>query len=106
MPVVPPIMTVRLSRAESSTSGPREKAFREGGGINEGKHGRARGAPRLECAIIFVMLEIAPADEDKDTAGPIVERDNRALQVFRRGRGRFSLGDLLRRSCSRTLYWA
>jgi hypothetical protein len=30
------------------------------------------------------MLEIAPADEDKDTAGPIVERDDRALQVFRR----------------------
>ena len=29
------------------------------------------------------MLEIAPADEGEDAAGPVVERDDRALQVFR-----------------------
>ena len=67
----------------------REKAFLEGGGINKGKHRRAGGAPRLQRAIVFVMLEIAPTDERKDPAGPIVERDDRALQVFRRRRGRF-----------------
>ena len=75
----------------------REKSFREGRGINERDASRCRPGVGLERAIVFVMLEIAAADEREDAAGLIIERDDRALQIFRRRRGRFSLGDLFLR---------
>ena len=86
MPVVPPIMTVRLSSAESSTIEPGKKPLLEGRRVNERRDRGAGRTLRLEGAIVFVVLEIAPADEGEDAAGLVVECDDRALQIFRRGR--------------------
>ncbi len=62
-----------------------KKSFRESRGVNKRQHRGAGRAARLEGAVVFVMLEIAPADEGKDAAASVVERDDRALQIFRRG---------------------
>ena len=63
-----------------------EEAFRKRGRINEGQHGGSGRAARLESAVVFVMLEIAAPYQREDAAGPVIERDDRALQIFRRGR--------------------
>ena len=78
-------MTARLSSAESSTTVPGKQSFLERRRVNERLHRRARRSLRLQRAIVLVVLEIPPTDERENSAGLIVERDHRALQILRRG---------------------
>ena len=97
MPVVPPIMTARLSSAESSTTDPGIETVLESRRVNKRHDRRAGRASRLQRAIVLVVLEIAAADEREDAAGLVIERDDRALKIIRR-RQRSALARLLRAS--------
>ena len=52
---------------------------------NKRRHRRAGRPFRLQRAIVLVVLEIAAADERENAAGLIIQRDDGALQIFRRG---------------------
>ena len=64
-----------------------EESFLKSRRVNKRQHRRARRAPRLERAVILVVLEIASADERENAAGLVIQRDDRALQIFGRRRG-------------------
>src|SRR5205807_7202762 len=61
----------------------REQAVLERRRVNERLDRGAGGPPRLQRAIILVVLEIASADQDQDSGSLIIERDQGALQIIR-----------------------
>ena len=74
---MPPIITARLSSAESSTTDPGIHSLLKRRRINKRRHRRAGRPFRLQRAIVLIVLEIAAADERENSASLIIQCERR-----------------------------